>query len=120
MPHSKMQEYANIDYDNTMSIVGLDGDPGEGRIIAEARYAFNKEGNYADVAFIVDEDYGGRGIATFMLHMLIDIAKARGIRGFKADVLATNTAMMKVFEKAPYPINAVLRSGVYELNIPFT
>ena len=120
MPHSRMQEYANIDYDRTMSIVGLAGDPGEGRIIAEARYAISKENTFADVAFIVDEAYAGKGIATCMLHLLIDIARARGIQGFKADVLATNKAMMKVFEKAPYPLKAVLNAGVYELSIPFS
>ncbi|MBC8177002.1 MAG: GNAT family N-acetyltransferase, partial [Deltaproteobacteria bacterium] len=38
MPHAKMQEYVNIDYSKTMSIVGLMGEPGEGRIIAEGRY----------------------------------------------------------------------------------
>jgi acyl-CoA hydrolase/GNAT superfamily N-acetyltransferase len=120
MPHSKMQEYANIDYDRTMSIVGLVGEPGEGRIIAEGRYVFNEIDLYADVAFIVDESYSSRGIASFMLNLLIDIARGRGIKGLKADVLASNKAMMKVFEKSSLPIKAVLNSGAYELRMPFS
>jgi acyl-CoA hydrolase len=38
MPHTKMQAYVNIDYRNTLSIVGVVGPKGEGRLIAEARY----------------------------------------------------------------------------------
>lgn len=119
MPHAKMQEYVNVDYRNTMSMVGLVGEPGAGTIIAEARYIRTPEGNWADVAFVVDEAYQGKGIATYMFLFLIKVAKENGIRGFKADVLASNKAMLKVFEKSPYPIKARLDSGVYELTIPF-
>jgi RimJ/RimL family protein N-acetyltransferase len=121
MPHARMQEYVNIDYRETMSLVGLLGDPGEGRIIAEARYVRLSEGSYADIAFIVDETYQGMGIATFLFKTLRRIAKERGIEGFTADVLATNKAMLKVFESASdVPIRAVLDGGVYALTLPFS
>ncbi len=120
MPHEKMQEYVNIDYRTTLSIVGLTGEPGRDRIIAEARYVQVPGETFADVAFIVDEAYQGRGIATFLLQMLIEVAKERGIRGFSADVLATNRSMLKVFEKASFPVQAVLDGGAYRLKIDFT
>jgi len=120
MPHAKMQEYVNVDYRNTMSIVGLVGEPGEGRIIAEARYVRTPGSPFADLAFVVDETYQGKGIATFLFITLIKIAKDRGVDGLKADVLATNKSMLKVLEKAPYPVQAVLDSGVYELKIPLS
>ncbi len=120
MPHTKMQEYVNIDYRRTMSIVGLVGEPGEGRIIAEGRYVRFADRPYADVAFVVDEAYQGRGIASFLLRALSRIAMDRGIEGFHADVLATNRAMLKVFEKSPFPLQATLEGGVYAVTIPFT
>ena len=121
MPHAKMQEYVNVDYSKTMSIVGLMGEPGEGRIIAEGRYVRLYNLLYADVAFVVDEDYQGKGIATFLLKMLVRIAKEKGMEGFKADVLASNKSMLKVFESAgDEPIQAVMDGGVYELTIPFS
>ena len=64
-----------------MSIVGLMGEPGEGRIIAEGRYVRLHDLPYADVAFVVDEDYQGKGIATFLLKMLVRIAKEKGRPG---------------------------------------
>jgi len=120
MPHEKMQEYVNVDYRATLSIVGLVGDPGQDRIIAEARYSQLPGETFADVAFIVDEAYQRRGIATYLLQTLIDVAKESGITGFSADVLATNRSMLNVFEKAPFPVQAVLDGGAYHLKIGFT
>jgi RimJ/RimL family protein N-acetyltransferase len=119
MPHAKMQEYVNVDYRKTMSIVGLLGDPGDSRIIAEARYVKLSERMYADTAFVVDEEYQGHGIAGTLLRLLIRIAQDRGIKGITADVLPTNRAMWKVMEKAPYPLKATRESEYYHLVIPF-
>ncbi|MCZ7582068.1 MAG: GNAT family N-acetyltransferase [Deltaproteobacteria bacterium] len=119
MPHKKMQSYVNVDYRRTLSVVGVVGDVGEERVIAEARYVRAKDSTYADIAFVVDEEYHGRGIATFLFHHLIQLAKERGIEGFTADVLATNKAMMKVFERSPHPIRARVNAGVYEIVLPF-
>ncbi len=119
MPHSKMQEYVNVDYERAMSIVGLVGEPGHGRIIAEGRYVMLPDRPWADSAFVVDEDFQGRGIATHLLRKLIREARKRGIRGFTADVLASNKSMLKVYEKSPYPVKASLEGGVYHLSIDF-
>lgn len=119
MPHKQMQEYVNIDYSNIMSIVGVVVEEGVERIIAEARYVHLQDSAYADVAFIVDERYMGLGIGKHMLDLLITLAKKRGIKGFKADVLTENKPMLKVFESCRYPMHAVVKSGVYEVTIPF-
>jgi acyl-CoA hydrolase/GNAT superfamily N-acetyltransferase len=119
MPHRKMQEYVNVDYRYVMSIVAVIQDSGVERLIAEARYVRVKDKPYADTAFIVDESYQGKGIASYLFELLIRIAREEGITGFSADVLSGNKAMLKVYEKAPFPVQAVLASGVYRLTIPF-
>jgi acyl-CoA hydrolase/GNAT superfamily N-acetyltransferase len=117
MPHAKMQGYVNIDFSRVMSIVGLVGEPGQGHIIAEARFIRDETGPYADVAFVVDEQYQGLGIATYLYKLLIRLAKDRGVQYLTADVLATNKGMMKVFEKEEAPVTAKLDHGVYHLTI---
>jgi acyl-CoA hydrolase/RimJ/RimL family protein N-acetyltransferase len=119
MPHSRMQEYVNIDFSNTLAIVGLIGESGNGKIIAEARFVRQSNSSYADVAFIVDENYQNLGIAGYMYKTLIRLARERGIKGFTADVLASNKAMFKVFEKGGYIVNVRFEEGVYSLKIPF-
>ncbi|MDL2320849.1 GNAT family N-acetyltransferase [Desulfosarcina sp. OttesenSCG-928-B08] len=117
MPHTRMQEYVNVDYQDTLSIVGLVGPPGQGRIIAEARFVRHSDKPYMDVAFVVDEAYQGMGIATHLYRMLARLAHQRGARGVTADVLATNQAMLRVFEKGGYPIRSRFEGGTYALTI---
>jgi ribosomal protein S18 acetylase RimI-like enzyme len=100
-------------------VVGLVGEPGSGRIVAEGRFSSGGDDAFADVAFIVDEAFQGLGIATTLYRMLIRLARKRGIQGFTADVLASNKAMIKVFEKGGQPFKAKLDQGVYELTVPF-
>ena len=120
MPHEKMQAYVNVDYRDVLSVVGLVGPPGQGRIIAEARFARHREKPYVDVAFVVDEAYQGKGIATYLFRMLVRLARQRGARGMTADVLATNQAMIKVLEKSGYPVRSRFEDGAWALTIPFT
>lgn len=121
MPHGKMQEYVNVDYRHIMSIVGfVEIEPGIERVMSEARYVLTRDLPYADIAFVVDEKYKGKGIASFMYEMLIRVARERGIEGFTADVLTDNKSMMKILEKSPFPVKAVVESGVYHLTIPFS
>jgi RimJ/RimL family protein N-acetyltransferase len=119
MPHARMQEYVNVDCNRAISIVGLTGPPERERIIAEARYVRYPDRPHADIAFIVDEAYQGFGIATRLYRILAQTARERGLKGFTADVLGTNKAMLKVFEKSGRPVKATIEHGVYELSIPF-
>ena len=119
MPHRKMQEYVNVDYRNTMSIVAIVDESGVEKIIGEARYVKTQGEPFADTAFIVDEQYQGMGISTYLFNLLTRAAREEGIAGFKADVLENNRAMLKVYEKALYPVQTVLLGGVYKITIPF-
>ena len=120
MPHAKMQEYVNVDWNQVMSIVGLVGEEGKGRIIAEARYIKIPGNPLAEVVFVVDEKYQRLGVATFLYRMLIRAARDRGIRGFVAEVLYSNIGgIMKVFKKGNLPVKMHLENGVYHLEIPF-
>jgi len=119
MPHAKMQEYVNVDWSRDLSIVGLVGQEGEGRIIAEGRYLSIPGSLLAELVFVVDENFQSFGIATYLYGMLIRLAKESGLTGFMADVLFDNLAMMKVFHKGELPVRAQLESGVYHLTIPF-
>jgi ribosomal protein S18 acetylase RimI-like enzyme len=119
MPHKKMQEYVTVDYRYTMSIVAINDASGVEKIIGEGRYSRFPGDSFADTAFIVDENYQGRGIASYLFELLIRAAREEGIAGFSADVLENNKAMIKIYEKAPFPVQTVLSRGLYKITIPF-
>ena len=89
------------------------------RIIAEARYMIEPDPGYPDVAFMVDENFQRRGIASSLLHYLIEIAQERGIKGFRADVLFSNKPMLKTFEKLPYVLHRTVSDGVVTVEFMF-
>lgn len=119
MPHEKMQEYVNVDYRRIMSIVGIVDEAGGERIVAEGRYVRQEEGVFGDTAFVVAEEYQGKGIASRLLQMLMEEAVKKGLRGFTADVLADNKTIIRVYEKAGLPMQASMEHGVYHLTLPF-
>ena len=58
----------------------------------------------AEIAFVVEEDYHGLGIAGRLLRHLAEIAREQGIAAFEADVLAENKAMLAVFARCGLPM----------------
>jgi len=103
-----------------MSIVALWEGGAVPRIVAEARYQLHHDLMMADTSFIVEEAFRGKGLASFLLQILIVAARERGIEGFTADILADNKAIIRVFEKSGFPVEAVLRHGVYHLTLSFS
>ena len=116
MTYEQMQDYVTIDYCRAMSLVAFVYEPLEGHLIAEARYMCQDD-NSADVAFIVDEKYHNKGIASKMLTMLINIASERGVKKFSADVLHSNIAMRKVFSREAYKAKVTLNANIYNFEI---
>lgn len=117
MPHDRMQEYVNIDYERTLSVVGLAEEDGSGRIVAEGRYVRETERPVAEIAFVVDEEYQGLGVGSFLYRMLARLARDRGIRTFAAEILSYNRKMLGVLERGPFPVSATLSGGVYAATI---
>ncbi len=119
MPLANLEKYLNLCEDDGLSLVVTIGPRENRRMIAEARYMVIPDSDYADTAFMVDESYQGRGIATFLLHYLVEIAKERGIKGFRADVLPDNTPMLKVYGTVPFVVHKRMEGGVISLRFRF-
>ena len=121
--HKVAMPLAAIDYYDKMAIaavIGKEEPEGQEKIVAIGRYINDPNTNYAEVAFTTHQEWQNRGIGTFLLSYLIQIAKEKKIAGFTADVLLRNKPMMQVFSKCGYPMTVHLEAGIYELKIDFT
>ncbi len=73
------------------------------RIIGQAEYVRDGPGaTSAEVAFIVDEHFRERGVATLLLERLDQAAHFAGIQTFHATVQSPNTPMLDVFRRSGY------------------
>jgi len=119
MPHDKLQELLHVDYEQDMAIVVLTGKGEASSLIAIAHYRNNPETNFAEAAFLVQDQWHGKGIGTTLMLSLVEAAIRNGIAGFTADVLAANHGMIRTFHKCGFPVESRLENGVYLLRIPF-
>jgi GNAT superfamily N-acetyltransferase len=74
-------------------------------------------GGSAHIAFAVEEDYQGRGIAGRLLEHLARIAREKGVSRFEADVLAENTPMLKVLRRSGLPMTESEQDGVVHVTL---
>jgi GNAT superfamily N-acetyltransferase len=96
-----------VDPERDVALVVTTRAEGEDIVIASGRYFMaDSDGANAtaEVAFVVEEDYQGFGIATCLLRHLTQIARERGIGTLEADVLAENKSMLAVFARSGLPM----------------
>ena len=84
-----------------LAIVGQE--PGE-RVMAIGNYISLGVGGKAEVAFLVHDEFQGRGISTLLLERLAGIAAGYGFIGFEAEVLYENQAMIDVFKDSGFEV----------------
>ena len=80
-------------------------------VVGSGRYVVGVPGT-AEIAFVVEEDYQGLGIAGRLLRHLAEIARDKGIAEFEADVLAENGSMLAVFARSGLPMRKRRDGGV--------
>ncbi len=119
MRHRDAQRYCNIDYDRDMVIVAVIREEGNERVIALGQYNVYPATGMAECAFLVVDQYQNKGIGTHMLHRLIKIAHGKSVKGFLAEVLFGNQAMLRVFHKCGHVIKSAIEDGVYHISFEF-
>lgn len=122
MPHRDLVHFVHIDYSNEMGIVGIVQDPEQPEreeIVAVARYYLNRNTNFAEVSYLVRDDFQKRGIGSFVVKYIARIARENGIAGFDAEILSDNPPAMRVLHKLGFPVETMVAAGNYHLRVKF-
>jgi RimJ/RimL family protein N-acetyltransferase len=122
--HRKLTEAAidrimRSDAEHEVALVALLGAGSDAPIIGGGRYIVTatQPAPRAEVAFTVEEDYQGQGIAGRLLAALVTLARQRGITVFDAEVLAENPSMLRVFERSGLPVRQRRDGGIVHLEL---
>ena len=103
---------ANVDYDRRLAIVALGP---EGTLIGVARYVYDDPSHEAEIAIVIEDPWQSRGLGTLLLGELLAYAEGKGIRHFRAYVLADNVRMLKLLRRSTRIVERKLESGVLSL-----
>jgi RimJ/RimL family protein N-acetyltransferase len=103
---AELARIESMDFAEEVMIVATVAAGDEETIVGSGRYVATPGGpeRGVEVAFTVEEDYQGRGIASRLLRHLVAIARAQGFARLEADVLAENRPMLAVFERCGLPM----------------
>ncbi|QIG42854.1 GNAT family N-acetyltransferase [Nocardioides anomalus] len=116
MPHLSdrdVRRFTQVDHDQRVAFVLTL----QGQMIAVGRYDVVKPGE-AEVAFLVEDQHQGRGIAQILLEHLAQAARERGVERFVAEVLPDNQRMIQTFRDAGYRVVSAYEEGVLQLEFP--
>jgi RimJ/RimL family protein N-acetyltransferase len=91
------EHFLNIDFVNHVALVAVTHENSKQAIVGAGRYIVLEPGT-AEVAFSVVDEYQGQGIGAALMRHLSSIARQVGLNKLIAEVLASNGAMLKVFE----------------------
>jgi len=99
-------------------LVAVVGEEPDIRVVGFGNYVSLGARNTADVAFLVDDEFQGRGVSTLLLECLAGIAAGVGFVGFEADVIFENQAMINVFRDSGFELRQVIEGGSYHVQFP--
>jgi RimJ/RimL family protein N-acetyltransferase len=115
-----LEHATEVDFDRVVALAATVGSGDAETIIAGARYVSDPgpaPHRNAEIAFLVEEDYQGRGIAGCLLDHLVRIACAKGLSQLHADVLANNRPMLTVFERSGLPMRKTQFQDVIHITL---
>jgi RimJ/RimL family protein N-acetyltransferase len=112
----ELDYYLNVDFVQHVALVAVLEQDGRHVIVGGARYIITAPGR-AEIAFSVDDDHRGMGIASALMRHLVKIAQAAGVTELFAEVLPENTAMRAVFARSGLPLRQRNEDGVVHVAI---
>jgi protein lysine acetyltransferase len=99
-PTPALMDYLfEVDYVNHFVWVMIDPAEGADHIVADARFVRDEaDPTLAEIAFIVGDDYQGKGVGSFLMKALAVAASTDGVEKFSARVLSDNLAMRAILD----------------------
>ncbi|HEY5187788.1 MAG TPA: GNAT family N-acetyltransferase [Solirubrobacteraceae bacterium] len=107
----------DVDYSARFGLVAETGSPS--RIIAHGAY-IGIDAERAEVAFLVADEWQGRGIATILLAHLADVAERHGFETFTAEVMPANHRMIQVFRESGFAVAVRSTRDAIKIEFPLS
>ena len=119
LTNQDVQRLCNLDYDNEVALVAVTGTREQPVIAGHAMYVVDPSTNLAETAFIVHPDWQGQGLGAAMQKRLVELAVARGVRGFVAEMLASNETMIRLAHAGAAEVQTVTMGGSVRITALF-
>jgi RimJ/RimL family protein N-acetyltransferase len=99
LSYEEAQRLCNLDFDKDLAFVAVVGPRENEEIIGTGAYFLNPSTNLAEVAYMVVPEWQGSGLGAALQQRLKEFAMDRGVRGFVAELLQANRAMLNLAKR---------------------
>ena len=86
-----------------------------GQLVAVARYDYDDEAKEAEIALVVQDHWQEKGLGRILMSELLDRAATKGIRRFRAYVLADNRRMLDLLARTTQVLERYTERGITSL-----
>jgi RimJ/RimL family protein N-acetyltransferase len=105
LSYEEAQRLCNVDFDKDVAFVAVTGPRDNEEVVGTGAYFLNPSTNLAEVAYMIVPELQGSGLD-------------RGVRGFVAEVLETNAAMLNLARRLGN-IDVKSEDGTYHVTALF-
>jgi len=96
LSNQDVQRLCNLNFESEVAFVAAVGSRENAQIVAQGCYFVDPSTNIAETAFMVHPDWQGCGLGSSLQACMVRHAKARGVRGFLAEILPVNDKMIRL------------------------
>jgi len=115
LPHERRQQELNLDSRKRMGLAAFLENQDRVEMIGFAQYVVDPATDLAEMAFVVRDDWQGKGIGWHLVQRLVAIARDVGIKGLSATVIADNRSMLHLFQKLGLRMQTHLEGSAFTL-----
>jgi acetyltransferase len=100
--HSFIARFTQIDYARAMAFIAIE--ESSGKMLGVVRLHADANYDSGEYAILVRSDLKGRGLGYLLMQMIIEYARAEGIKSIEAQVLSENSAMLAMCRELGFAI----------------
>ncbi|HDZ58451.1 MAG TPA: GNAT family N-acetyltransferase, partial [Ignavibacteriales bacterium] len=118
VPHDVIKNLCEGDFTESGCLLAITSEGSESKIVGLGNYIAMGNKKSAEIAFLIEDDYQGKGISTLLLERLAGLAAANGYIEFEAEVLPDNQPMINVFKSSGFEVHKVWHSDTVHVELP--
>lgn len=99
-------------------LLAITGEDEDKKVVGLSNYTAMGNGRSAEVAFLIEDAYQGRGIGTLLLERMAGLAAANGFVEMEAEILPENQSMINLMKDSGFQSHQVWSSDTVHMELP--
>lgn len=104
LTETMLVRFTQIDYSREMALIAVTVDQNREIELGVARYAINPDGNSCEFALVITDSIQGKGLGQKLLVVLMETARAKGLKTIEGEVLSSNHNMLNLMNRLGFTV----------------